>query len=155
MVSSKAATPDDYISELPPERAEIIRHVRALVNDNLPPGYVERMNWGMISWEVPLERYPGTYNGQPLAYAALAAQKNHNSLYLNCVYASEGRTRKLAEEFAAAGKKLDMGKSCIRFKRADQLAEQAIADAIASAPVEDFISEYERPAPHNVATPCY
>src|SRR5688500_6759537 len=143
MVSSKAATPAAYLAELPPERAELIGRVRDLVNANLPPGYVERMSWGMIGWELPLETYPNTYNGQPLVYAALAAQKNHNALYLNCVYASPERTERLREACAAAGKKLDMGKSCIRFKKAGDLAEAVLADEIRSTPVEDFIAEYE------------
>ena len=143
MASSKAATPEAYLAELPPERAEAISHVRALVNANLPAGYVERMNWGMISWEVPLETYPTTYNGQPLAFAGLASQKNYNALYLNCVHASDERTRKLQSGFAAAGKKLDMGKSCIRFKRIAQRADEALAAAIASAPLDEFIAEYE------------
>jgi uncharacterized protein YdhG (YjbR/CyaY superfamily) len=144
MVSSKAATPEAYIAELPPERRDLISRVRDLVNANLPDGYVERMSWGMISWELPLERYPNTYNGQPLVYAGLSAQKNHNALYLNCVYASEERTRRLKEAYAAAGKKLDMGKSCIRFKKAEDLAEDVLAEAIRSAPAEEFIAEYER-----------
>jgi uncharacterized protein YdhG (YjbR/CyaY superfamily) len=144
MVSSKAATPEAYIAELPPERRELVSRVRELVNANLPAGYVERISWGMIGWELPLERYPDTYNQQPLVYAALAAQKNHAALYLNCIYASEERTRRLKEAYAAAGKKLDMGKSCIRFKKAEELAEDVLAEAIASVPVEDFIAEYER-----------
>ncbi len=144
MVSSKAATPEAYIAELPPERRELVSRVRDLVNSNLPDGYVERMSWGMIGWELPLERYPDTYNKQPLVYAGLAAQKNHTALYLNCVYASEERTQRLKEGYAAAGKKLDMGKSCIRFKKAEELAEDVLAEAIRSVPVEDFIAEYER-----------
>ena len=144
MVSSKAATPEAYIAELPPDRAELISRVRDLVNRNLPEGFVERMNWGMISWELPLERYPDTYNKQPLVYAGLAAQKNHNALYLNCIYASDERTRRLGEGYAAAGKKLDMGKSCIRFKKAEDLAEEVLAEAIRSVPVDAFITEYER-----------
>lgn len=143
MVSSKAATPEAYIAELPPDRAALVSHVRDLVNRALPDGYVERMNYGMIGWEVPLERYPDTYNGGPLAYVGLAAQKNHTALYLNCVYGSAERTRRLTEEYAAAGKTLDMGKSCIRFRRADQLAEDVLARAIAAVPVDDFIAEYE------------
>ena len=143
MVSSKAATPEAYLAELPPERAALISHVRDLVNAHLPPGYVERMSWGMISWEVPLERYPDTYNGQPLAYAGLAAQKNHCALYLNCVYASEARTARLREARAAEGRKLAMGKSCIRFKKRDDLAEEVLARTIASVPVDAFIAEYE------------
>ncbi len=143
MVSSKAATPDAYIAELSPERQALVTRLRDLVNANLPPGYVERMNWGMISWEVPLERYPDTYNGQPLSYAALAAQKSHTALYLNCVYASEERTERLKQAWAAAGKKLDMGKSCLRFKREDQVADDLLAETIRSIPVERFIAEYE------------
>ena len=143
MVSSKAATPEAYLAELPPERAALISHVRDLVNAHLPPGYVERMSWGMIIWEVPLERYPDTYNCQPLAYAGLAAQKNHCALYLNCVYASEARTARLREAWAAEGRKLDMGKSCIRFKKRDDLAEEVLARTIASVPVDAFIAEYE------------
>jgi uncharacterized protein YdhG (YjbR/CyaY superfamily) len=143
MVSSKAASPEAYIAELPPERRELVSRVRDLVNANLPPGYVERMSWGMIGWELPLERYPDTYNGQPLVFAALAAQKNHTALYLNCIYASDERTQRLKDSYAAAGKKLDMGKSCVRFKKAEDLAESVLAEAISSVSVDAFIAEYE------------
>jgi uncharacterized protein YdhG (YjbR/CyaY superfamily) len=143
MVSSKAATPEDYIAELPPERAALVAEVRDLVNANLPPGYREGMGYGMIGWVLPLERYPDTYNGQPLVYAGLAAQKNHTALYLNCIYASEERTERLRAAYAAAGKKLDVGKSCIRFKRREDLAEDALSEAIRAVPVEAFIAEYE------------
>ena len=144
MVSSKAATPEAYLAELPPERQALASKVRDLVNANLPPGYVERMNWGMISWELPLERYPDTYNGQPLAYAGLAAQKNYTALYLNFIYASDERTQQLRDAYAAAGKKLDMGKSCLRFRKPEDLAEDVLARAIASVPVDSFIAEHER-----------
>jgi hypothetical protein len=143
MVSSKAATPDAYIAELPPERAALISRLRDLVNAHIPPGYEERMSWGMIGWEVPLSRYPDTYNKQPLVYAGLAAQKNYTALYLNCVYASAERTERLQAAWAASGRKLDMGKSCLRFKRAEDVAEDALAEAIAAVPVETFIAEYE------------
>ncbi|HEX8624458.1 MAG TPA: DUF1801 domain-containing protein [Allosphingosinicella sp.] len=143
MVSSRAPTPEAYLAELPPERAGLVSRLRDLVNANLPDGYVERMNWGMISWEVPPERYPNTYNGQPLVYAGLAAQKNHTALYLNCVYASEERTERLKAQWAAAGRKLDMGKSCLRFKRAEDVAEDVLAQTIRSIPVDRFIAEYE------------
>src|SRR5690606_35123491 len=116
MASSSATTVEQYLAELPPERREVVATMRALVLQHLPAGYEERMNWGMISYEVPLARYPDTYNKQPLAYAALAAQKNHYALYLNCVHAGDDREAALREAFAAAGKKLDMGKSCVRFK---------------------------------------
>lgn len=140
MVVSKVTTVADYLSELPPERAKVIAHVRDLVNQALPDGYREGIGYGMIGWVVPLEDYPDTYNGQPLIYAGLAAQKNHFALYLNCVYSSPERTERLKSAFAEAGKKLDMGKSCIRFKRVGDLPEMVIAAEIASATPEQFIA---------------
>jgi Domain of unknown function (DU1801) len=135
---SDAATPDAYLAELEPGRAAELGRVRDAVNAAMPDGYVERMVWGMISWEVPIDVSGPTYNKQPLVYAALAAQKNYNALYLNCVYASAERTERLREAFAAAGKKLDMGKSCIRFQRADDLPLDAIAREIGSTTPEEF-----------------
>lgn len=143
MVSSKAATVVDYLAGLPPERRAEIEKVRDVVNDALPAGYREGMGYGMIGWVIPLDDFPVTYNGQPLAYAGLAAQKNYNALYLNCVYASTERTERLRELWKAAGKKLDMGKSCIRFKRADDLALDVVRDEIASTTPQQFIALYE------------
>ncbi len=143
MASSKAATVAEYLAELPPDRRAEIEAVRDAVNAALPKGYREGMGWGMIGWVVPLENYPVTYNKQPLAYAGLAAQKNYNSLYLNCVYTSKERTERLQAAAAAAGKKLDMGKSCLRFKRADDLPLDVIRAEIASIPPDEFIRIYE------------
>jgi uncharacterized protein DUF1801 len=143
MVSSKALTVDDYLAELPPERRSILASVRDLVRRNLPHGYQETMNWGMISYEIPLERYPDTYNKQPLGYAALAAQKNNYTLYLNSVYQDGDRKKWLEREFQKAGKKLDMGKSCLHFKRLEDLPLDVIAKAIGSTPPEKFIEQYE------------
>ncbi|HEX6218550.1 MAG TPA: DUF1801 domain-containing protein [Sphingomicrobium sp.] len=140
MARSDAPTPDAYLAELPADRAGELASVRDAVIAAMPDGYVERMAWGMISWEVPLERSGKTYNGQPLVYAALAAQKNHNALYLNCVYASEDRAERFRERFAASGKKLDMGKSCIRFKRAADLDLDAIAEAVGDVTPDDYIA---------------
>jgi uncharacterized protein YdhG (YjbR/CyaY superfamily) len=139
VASSKAATVAQYLAELPPERRAEIETVRDAVNAALPAGYREGVGYGMIGWVIPLEDYPNTYNGQPAVYAGLAAQKNYNSLYLNCVYASPERTARLKAEFAKAGKKLDMGKSCIRFRRAEDLPLDAIAAEIASAAPADYI----------------
>src|SRR4029078_6325705 len=86
MARSTASTVDEYLASLPEERRAVISAVREVVLRNLPAGYQETMNWGAISYEVPLERYPTTYNGQPLSFAALAAQKNHYALYLMCVH---------------------------------------------------------------------
>ena len=143
MAVSSASTVREYLAELPANRRVEIERVRDLVNEALPGGYREAMAWGMIGWAIPLEEYADSYNRQPLAYAALAAQKNYNSLYLNCLYATKERQARLAAAFAAAGKKLDMGKSCIRFRRADELALDSIREEIASTGPDEFIRIYE------------
>ena len=142
MVSSRDATVADYLAELSEDRRGEIERVRDLINKALPAGYVERMNWGMITWEVPMELSGPTYNGQPLGYVALAAQKNANSLYVS-TYMSKERSGRLKAGFAAAGKKLDMGKSCIRFKKADDLALDAIREDIASTTPEEYVRVYQ------------
>lgn len=144
MASSKAETVEQYLQELPEERRAVVSAVRDVVLRSLPPGYREGMSFGMIGYVIPLEDYPDTYNRQPLAFAALAAQKNYYALYLNCVYQDAARDAWLREEFARAGKKLDMGKSCIRFKKLDDLPLDAIAKAIAGTPPADFIAQYEQ-----------
>jgi hypothetical protein len=111
MPRSDARTPDEMIAALPPERREAISAVRDVIRANLPPGYEEGMQFGMLAWYVPLERFPDTYNGQPLGLAALASQKNYLSLYLNTVYGDPETERWFRERYAASGKKLDMGKS--------------------------------------------
>jgi Domain of unknown function (DU1801) len=143
MVSSAATTVDAYLAELPPERRAVVATVRDAINAHLPPGYEEAMNWGMISWEVPLSRYPVTYNKQPLSFAALAAQKNNYSLYLMSVHAGSEGEQQLRAAAAALGRKLDMGKCCVRFKQVDHLPLQAIGALIAGVPVEAYIAQYE------------
>jgi hypothetical protein len=138
-----SVTPEALLAGLPPDRAETLAHARKLVNDALPPGYEEGVAGKMIVWSVPLERYPDTYNKQPLQLAALAAQKNHNALYLVGAYLSPERTQALAQAYAAAGKKLDMGKSCLRFRTIADLCDQAVSAAISAVPVETFIRDYE------------
>jgi len=143
MASSKATTVDSYLAELPPERRVVVSAVRDVVRRNLPTGYQERMSWGMISYELPLERYPHTYNGRPLNYAALAAQKDYYALYLPLVYQNAEQAAWLKGEFEKAGKKFDMGKSCLRFKRVEDLELEAIATLIASTPPEKFVEQHE------------
>ena len=143
MARSEATTVEQYLNELAPDRREAIEAVRSVVLDSLPEGYDESMNWGMISWEIPLERYPKTYNKQPLMYAALASQKNYMSLYLMCVYTHDGTQTEFERRFKESGKKLNMGKSCVRFKKVDDLPMDLIAETIASTPVDDYIRSYE------------
>jgi hypothetical protein len=97
----------------------------------------------MITWCIPLERYPDTYNKQPLAYAALAAQKNYYAVYLTACMDSEQEAA-LRRGFAEAGKKLDMGKSCVRFRKLDDLPLEVIGRAVAATPPERFIELYEQ-----------
>ena len=143
MVQSTATTAEQYLAELPEERRSEIAAVRDVVRRNLPEGYRETMDWGMLSWGVPLERYPDTYNKQPLCYISLAAQKNYNALYLMGVYGDAEREQKLQRGFADAGKKLDMGKSCVRFKLAADLPLEVIGELVASMPPDDLIARYE------------
>ncbi len=143
MVSSKAKTVADYLAELPEARRQVVSTVRDLVNRHLPEGYVETMNWGMVSWEVPLSRYPVTYNRQPLGYVALAAQKQYYALYLMGCYADSAQEGSLRQAYAVAGRKLDMGKSCLRFKTMDDLLPEPVAAVIASTPVDALIAQYE------------
>ncbi len=143
MVQSKAKTVEAYLEELPEERRAVLAAVRKVIKKNLPKGYQEAMNFGMICYQVPLERYPTTYNGQPLCYAGLAAQKNYFAVYLMGAYGSKELANKLRTAFARAGKKLDMGKSCIRFKKLDDLELDAIGAVVAAVPAKKWIAIYE------------
>lgn len=134
-----AKTIQAYLDELPEERRDVVSAVRDLVLRHLPDGYEETMNWGMISYEIPLERYPDTYNGQPLGYVALAAQKNYYALYMMGVYVDSDQEEAPKNAYAAAGKKRNMGKSCLRFKKLDDLEVDAIAAVIGGTSVEDYI----------------
>lgn len=143
MASGTPSTPEQLLSELPADRREVVSAVRAVIRANLPEGYRETVSGKMLTYCVPLERYPNTYNKQPLGYAALAAQKNYYALYLNCVYQDSALEARLRNAFEHAGKKLDMGKSCIRFRKLDDLPLDAIGELIASTPVNAFVEQYE------------
>jgi hypothetical protein len=143
MATSDAATPEEYLASLPPGRREAIAAVRDVILRNLPPGFEEGMQFGMIGYYVPLGRFPDTYNGQPLGLAALANQKNHMALYLNNVYGDPETERRFRERYAASGKHLDMGKSCVRFTRLDALPLDVIGRTIAETDVDSFLERYQ------------
>lgn len=143
MVSSKETTPAAYLASLPADRRMVLSAVRAIVNKHLPNGYVETMNWGMLAYEIPLKRYPDTYNKQPLMYLALAAQKNNYALYLTSVSSNKAFMDRLAAAYKAEGKKLDMGKGCLRFKTLEELPLDVIADMVASTSVDQRIAASE------------
>jgi hypothetical protein len=146
-MQSKATTVKQYLDELPAERRRDIAKVRSVVRKNLPKGYRETMNWGIISYELPLETYPDTYNEKPLCYAGLAAQKNFNTLYLMGAYGDSKQRKRLEDAFRKSGKKMDMGKSCLHFRSADDLPLETIGEIIASTPPQKMIEMYETARP--------
>ena len=143
MVKSDASTVDQYLNDLPDDRQKILKKVRETILKNLNPGFKETMNWGMISYEIPLETYPETYNKQPLLFAALASQKQYVSLYLMTVYQDSKLNESLLNGFIKIGRKPNMGKSCIRFKRIDDIPLEVIGHIISKTTAEDFIEKYE------------
>jgi hypothetical protein len=139
-----AKTVEGYLKALPAERRKVLAQLRDVVLKNLPKGYEESFDWGCPIYQVPLAKYPDTYNKKPLSYVAIAAQKNYYALYLMSVYQDAKLLAKLRADFAKAGKKLNMGKSCVRFKSLDDLPLPAIGRIIAAVPPAKFIAEYER-----------
>jgi uncharacterized protein YdhG (YjbR/CyaY superfamily) len=140
MAKGGATTVAGYLSELPTERRAAVAKVRGIIRKRLPKGYRESLNSGMICYAVPLSAYPDTYNAQPLCYVALAAQKKHLALYLMPVYMNPKLQRQLTAGFARVGKRLDMGKSCVRFRSAEDLPLGVIGDIVASTPMAKFIA---------------
>ena len=144
MASSPAKTVAEYLRSLPPEQKQEIEAVRKVIKRHLPRGYEEGMQWGMISYFIPLSRYPDTYNGQALGLAAIAAQKQYNALYLLTVYGDPETKRWFEAAWKASGKKLDMGKSCVRWKRAADLPLDVVGEVIARVGVDAYIARYEQ-----------
>ncbi len=142
-MQSKAKTVQQYLSELSDDRLEAIESVRDVILENLPDGFEEAMNWGMITYEVPLSLYPNTYNKKPLMMAALASQKNHMAVYLTGVYADSDSRGRFVDAYKATGKRMDMGQSCVRFRKLDDLPLDLIGEAIATHSVDEFIEIYE------------
>lgn len=138
------ASIEEYLETLPGARREAVAALRKLIVKNLPRGYEESFNHGMITYCVPLSAYPDTYNGEPLGYLALASQKNHLALYTMCVYMDRQKERWFRESFRKAGKKLDMGKSCVRFRNLDDLPLDVIGELVSGTPVREYIAMYEK-----------
>lgn len=143
-MQSEAETPQEYLESLPEDRREAIAEVRQKILANLPEGYEEAMQYGMLSYVIPLERYPETYNGQPLGYVSLASQKNYMSLYLMGIYGEVDGRNWFEAEAEKRGAKLDIGKACVRFRRLEDLPLDLVGEAVARIGVEDFIEKYER-----------
>ena len=144
LVQSNAATVDEYLDELAPDRREVIEKVLAVIRENLPRGYAEGILWGMVCWYIPLERYPDTYNGQPLGIVALAAQKRHSAVYLFSIYEDDELREEFEERYRESGKRMDVGKSCVRFTKLENLPLDVIAWAVSQTGVEERIERYEQ-----------
>lgn len=145
-MKSGATTVKKYLAELPAERRAAIEAVRAVINKNLPAGYEEGMQYGMIGYYVPHSVYPPGYHcdpKQPLPFASIASQKNHMALYLMCIYGDEAQKQWFVEAWKKTGRKLDMGKSCVRFKKLDDIPLDVVGKAIKRVPVKKFIAFYE------------
>lgn len=136
-------TPETQLAKLPADRRELLEAVRRVILQHLPEGYEETVENGMLAYVVPLSRYPNTYNRRPLQYVALAAQKGYCALYLVGAYSDPEVLAQLVVGFRAAGKKLDMGKSCLRFHHLSDLPLDVIGHCIAALTPDGLIERYE------------
>jgi uncharacterized protein YdhG (YjbR/CyaY superfamily) len=143
-MKSDAKTVAEYLRSLPDDRRAAISAVRKVMKDAMPSGYAEVMDWGAITYEVPLAAEPKTYNGKPLMYAALASQKNHMAIYMCSLSCLPGAEANFRAAWKAKGRKLDMGKSCLRFKKLEDLDLDLIAKTIAAVPMADFVKASKR-----------
>ena len=144
-MQSKAATVAEYLEELPADRRAAITKIRAVIRKNMPKGIVEHMSYGMIAYSVPHKIYPAGYQcdpKQPLPFAGLASQKNHYGIYLMSVIQPEVEAW-VRERFAEAGRKLDMGKCCLRFRKFEDVPLDLLAEMVARVPLADYITACE------------
>jgi len=145
-MAAKQLTVKDYLAALPEERRKAIQAVRAAVNRGLPKGYKEGIQYGMIGWFVPHSVFPAGYHcdpKQPVPFASVASQKNYMSLYLMCIYGDEKHKRWFEDEWQKTGRKLDMGKACVRFKSVDDVALDVVTEAVSRVPVDAFLAAYQ------------
>jgi len=146
-MQSSAKTVDEYLRSLPEDRRRAISAVRDIILANLPKGYEECMSYGMIGYVVPHSIYLAGYHCDPklpLPYANLASQKNHMALYLMSVYGDKPTEQWFRKAWQAAGKKLDMGKCCVRFKKLEDVSLEVIGQVIARVPVKNYVERIEK-----------
>jgi hypothetical protein len=144
--ATKPATVAEYLAALPPDRRSAINAVREVFRTNLSKGYAEGMQYNMIGYFVPHDVFPDGYHcdpRQPLPFAAVASQKSHMALYLMGLYMNPAADKAFRQAWSRTGKKLDMGKSCIRFKALDDLALDVLGQAIAAMPAKAYIEHYQ------------
>ncbi|HBH05546.1 MAG TPA: hypothetical protein DDX92_02955 [Flavobacteriales bacterium] len=143
----KAKTPDDYVAQLPEDRRDVINRMRNTLVGNLPSGFEEQMSYGMIGYVVPKKVYPKGYHVNPqlpLPFIHLASQKNHIGFYHMALYSDDKLLNWFTTEYAKFSKrKLDMGKSCVRFKKPDHIPFDLIAKLAKKISPQEWISMYE------------
>jgi len=145
-MQSKATTVEQYLAELPADRREAISAIRDVILANLPAGYEEGMGYGMIGYYVPHRLYPAGYHcdpSKPLPFASLASQKNHMALYLTCLYGDAEFDAWFREAWTRAGGRLDVGKSCVRFRKLEDVPLAVVGRAIRKVPVKKLVAFYE------------
>lgn len=145
-MATTAKSVEEYLSELPPDRRDAIQKVREVILANLDKDYEEGIQYGMIGYYVPHRVYPAGYHcdpKQPLPYCGIASQKNHMALYLYFLYSDEENAERFRQAWRNTGKKLDMGKSCVRFRNLEDLALDVIGDAVRRSPAKEFIAKHE------------
>ena len=143
---SKAKDVEEYLASLPEDRREAITAIREVILKNLPKGYEEGIQWGMPSYFVPLSEYPSGYNcqpDQPLPFVGFASQKNHMAFYGFCIYMDDALKDRFVGDWKKTGKKLDMGKSCVRFKKLEDVPLKVIGDTVKRVPMKKYIKQYE------------
>ena len=138
----RALTVNQWLASVPAERKDAINAVRDAVNEHLPPGYEETVDWGMLAWVVPLTTLPDTHNGHPLTLAALGAHTKLMTIYLMSVYSDPTIRREFQTAYKKTGKRLDMGGCCVHFKRLDDLPLDVIGDTIARVAIDQYVEQY-------------
>lgn len=148
MMTSTAANPEDYINEVPEDRKLAILKLRAIILKKLPKGFKEEMSYGMIGYVVPHEIYPNGYHCDsklPLPFISFASQKNSINFYHMGIYANNELYHWFVNEYSRfSNKKLDMGKSCMRFKKVEDIPYNLIGELVSKIQVEDWIKTYEK-----------
>lgn len=153
-MNSQAVTPDQYIAELPPERQIVMMKLRQVIAEHIPDDFEEMMQYGMMGWVVPLSVYPGGYHctpGVPLPFMGIAAQKNFYAVYHMGIYGEEDELMEWfrSEYETRYGRKLDAGKSCLRFKKPEHIPYDLIAELAGKITASDFAAGYAKFDPRN------
>ncbi|HET7551888.1 MAG TPA: DUF1801 domain-containing protein [Gemmatimonadaceae bacterium] len=144
MIKRPALTVSQWLASVPAERKDAINAVRDAVNEHLPQGYEETVDWGMLAWVVPLATLPNTHNGHPLLLAALGAHTKLMTIYLMSVYGDPRIRKEFETAYKKTGKKLSMGGSCVHFKRLDDLPLDVVGNTIARVTVDEYVERYQR-----------